>query len=163
MTSNAYAKVRHKQPYSIKNALAKGAIAACAVSFGFSVVTHYSPNSAKAETKTVDLKKHRTADAKASFIKVNPMSYTIPKPYAKTFVIDAYSGDRYMNKNEKINKSEFSELTSFPVVSGGKLPVGRENDYSINNSRELVDISHKVKKISMPVVYGGKLPVRRER
>lgn len=52
----------------------------------------------------------------------------------------------------------------YPVEYGGKLPVRPENNHSIlNNEREFVDISHKMKEVVIPVSYGGRLPVGRER
>lgn len=151
-TANVQVEKTYSMKCFVKDAMTVGVAATIAF-----IIPHYTP---KAElTKIPD---HIQVPHKAQIksIIVSQTSYANPKQYAKYALIEAYQGDGHMNEERRVNNSE---ITTFPVEYGGKLPVAPENEFTIDNSREYVDISHKVQKISMPVVYRGKLPVGRER
>lgn len=95
-----------------------------------------------------------------SFIKKTSMAYTERKPFIVTV---ASKGAKKVSENIDANNNISSEPVIIPVKYGGKLTVGPEDNYTINNDREFVNMSHKVETVSIPVRYGGRLSVGRER
>lgn len=142
-----------------KKALFNGAMAVLVATSGTSFVGHYVAKPIKVKAAA------QSPDKKISYMKKTSLAYTQPKRKAKAFVISNASKGAKIAMIDNTNDDNMlsSELATFPIKFGGKLPVRPEDNYTLSYDREYVDVSHITKKVTKKVKIGGSLPVGRER
>lgn len=152
---SAVANVKVKKGKYLKWAFFKGTVAVGVAISGTSFIA--KPITTKAATTPV-------SEPTVNIINKTSKTYTTRNSNKRLYEISVVSkGAKFEMPSNIEDHNISSTISSLPIKFVGKLPVGPENDYSINNDREFVDVSHKIEKIKIPVVYGGRLPVGRER
>ncbi|WHY01353.1 hypothetical protein [Neobacillus sp. DY30] len=127
MSNLAYATLNEKENYSIKKMVINGTMAACVATSGVAIVGQFFTKPTK--PRPMPLISSANVKQTANIIKSVPLSYTRPKPYArsKTFVLrtvaskGAKSG---MMEHEKDQVKMISSSSSFtgPIIGRERKP-----------------------------------------
>ena len=159
MSAQGTANVAVKKK-SVKSALVHGTFAVFVATSGVAFIHPYSVNPGVIKDQEND-NKHKGVYS-TGFLKKQNFGEPKNKSFAKPTILEfsTFKGGEDMSYIEPVSASS---IVQFPTVYKGKLTPAPENDFTLNNDREVVDISQKVEKVSVSTTYKGRLPVGRER